>query len=292
MSEIIDLTNRDLGIENLGEWWEDFIARLVPEQATLYNESYNLIMISFPDSFITQTLSQILIDEALDTAETIAHVRILFIDTIVDALRMMGIMIDMDYVEPASLEELKSVLDTIYMFDGLTDLLGLSDLLANEELDVKERFIKVVKMVQPESNFDNLDYIIKEVSVNVIRGILIGLNIIDEDDVEWVDHTTLTRIKNNKQALIGTLANTHISNDGGVGMTMDAYMRLFMSELAKRLIADKYDYLTQVLSLMLISTLTDSEIQGQFSSLINDQAENIDDLYKANAIIEKVILNA
>lgn len=292
MSEIVDLTNVDLGVENLGEMWEDFIARCTPAHATLFNESYNLIALSFPDSFTDSTLTHLFIDEGLETSELMAHVRLLFINSIIDALQIMGIIIDKDYLEMNSLEELKNVLDTIFLFDGLTDLIGLVDVLNNEELDCKERFIEVVRMVQPQYDMSNMEDYITDVSPNVIRGILIGLNIIDEDDSEHVDHTLKQRIRANRLFLAETFAGQHIQNGGGVGQVVDAYMRLFMSDLAKLLVEDKLKYLCNVLSLMLISSLSDNEISGQFSALIEDQCNEVDELYKATALLNKVKLNA
>ena len=292
MSEMIDLTNVDLGVENLGEMWEDFIARCIPEQATLFNESYNLIAISFPDSYIDSTIQHMLIDEALDTSDLMAHMRLLFIDTIIDALQIMGIIVDKDYIEMNSLEELKNVLDTIYIFDGLTDLIGLVDILNNEEMDCKERFIQIVHMTQPQFDMSNMDYFIKDVSPNVIRGILIGLNIIDEDDEVFVDHTIRDRIRANKTFLATTFGGQHIMNGGGVGQFIDGYMKIFMSDLAKVLVTDKMDYLLHVISLMLISNLSDAEIAGQFNALVEDQCTDTVELYKATEILNKVKLNA
>lgn len=292
MSDMIDLTNVDLGVENLGEMWEDFITRCTPDHATLYNESYNLIAISFPESFIDNTLTQMFIDEGLETSELMSHVRLLFIDTIVDALQMMGIFIDKDYLDMNSLSELKTILDTIYLFDGLTDLIGLVDVIQNDEMDAKERFIRVVTMTQPQYDLSNMEYFIKEVSVNTLRGILIGLNILDEDDEEFVDHVIKDRIVANKMILSGTLGGGHIVNGGGVGLHLEGYMKLYMSDLAKSLIDNKMNYLRDVLSLMLISSLTDSQIYGQFNALVEDQCGDIDEIYKATEILKKVKLNA
>jgi hypothetical protein len=292
MSDMIDLTNRDLGIENLGEVWEDFIARCVPEHGTLYNESYNLIAISFPNSFIDNTLNQMFIDEGLDTADLMAHVRLLFINTICDALQMIGVSVDKDYIDMNSLEELKRILDTVYLADGLTDLIGVADTLTNEEMDTKERFIEVVKMVSPEYDFPDMESYIKDVDTNVIRGLLIGLNIIDEDDTEYVDHTTKTRIRNNKALLIDSLGGKHIKNGGAAGLVIDSYMKLFITELADSLVTNKYQFLSDVLSLMIISSLTDRAVEGQFNSLVEDHSVDIEEAYRGMEILKGAVLDA
>lgn len=292
MSEMIDLTNTDLGFENLGEMWSDFTDRCLPEHAKLFNESYNLISLSFPNSFVDSTLLHLLIDEGLDTGDLISHVRKLFIESIVDCLQCMGIIIDMDYVEPNNLTELKIILDTIYLMDGMTDLIGLVDTLGDEELDPKERFIQVIKKCQPQYDYEQLPYIIDDVSTNVIRGMLIGLNIIDEDDSEWVDPTLQKRIKNNKAILLVTLAGKHITEGGGVGLTIDNYLNLFMSDLGEALIDRTERYLLQVLGLMMISSLTDEQIVAQYNSMVEEQCNTMDQVYLAQEILKKVNLNA
>ena len=289
---MIDLTNADLGIENLGEIWKDFTERCTPEQAKLFTESYNLIAISFPNSFIDSTITHLFADDGLDTSDLIAHIRLLFINTICDALQMMGIFVDKDYMDMNSLEAVKRILDTIYLFDGMTDLIGLVDVLNNENLDCKERFIKVVRMTHGQFPFDDMESYIKEVSTNTIRGIMIGLNIIDEDDTEYVDHVLRQRIQDNKQWLVGTFANQHIGNGGGVGLTIDNYLKLFHSDLAKAMIANPLDYLKQVLSLMIISSLTDGQISGQFHALVEDQCTTVEEIYKATAIIKGASIDA
>lgn len=292
MSEMIDITNTDLGVENLGEMWEDFIARCTPEQATLFNESYNLIAISFPESFIDNTITHLLVDDSISTSDLMAHIRILFIDTIIDALQMMGILFDKDYIDPNSLKELNVILDTIYLADGLTDIIGLVDTLNDEIADPKERFIRVVRMTQPQYDMENMEYYIRDVSTNTIRGLLIGINVIDEDDTDWVDPYLQKRIKGNKEFLKTTLAVKHIADGGGIGLMFDGYFKVFANELAELLVTDQIAYLRNILGLMLISSLTDTEIVGQYTSLVDQHCESVEELYKGTNLLNEVNINA
>lgn len=178
MSEIIDLGDRNLAVENLGEMWQDFAARLMPEAAILFKDAYNLISISLPENGNDIQITNILIDESLETPDTVMHIRKLLIDSIVDCLQMMGIIIDYDYVSPDSLKDLVHILDTIYTLDGMDDLMQLVEILDDELIDAKERFIRVIERVEPNYDLENFPYMIKEVSPNVTKGILIGLNIL------------------------------------------------------------------------------------------------------------------
>lgn len=292
MSEMIDLTNTDLGVENMGEMWNDFILRCTPEQAKLFNESYNLIAISFPNSFIDSTITHLFIDETMDTSDLMAAIRELFINTIIDALQIMGIIVDKDFVEMNSLYTLNRILDTIYMADGITDLIGLADLLNYDDWTAKDRFIGVVKMISPEEDFAGIEDMIKDVSINTIRGLMIGINIIDEDDTSFVDPQLRKRVKLNKPTLMGTVAQTHIMNGGGLGQNIDTYMKLFINELGNLLMESTELYLKNAIALMLISNLTDTEIHSQYNSLSQSLSLSIEDLYKSNNILEGVSLDA
>lgn len=291
MSEIIDLGDRNLAVENLGEMWQDFAARLMPEAAILFKDAYNLISISLPENGNDIQITNILIDESLETSDTVMHIRKLLIDTIVDCLQMMGIIIDYDYVSPDSLKDLVHILDTIYTLDGMDDLMQLVEILDDELIDAKERFIRVIERVEPDYDLENFPYMIKEVSPNVTKGILIGLNILDNDDTEYMEPTIKRRVQANKEFLKETLAWEHITKGGASTLSLEVLMTLFVSDLGIKLTEDKLDYFKQVLSLMLISDLTDGQIKSQYFALLEEVAENMDEIYKAQTLLEKVKLD-
>ncbi len=291
MSEIIDLGDRNLAVENLGEMWQDFAARLMPEAAILFKDAYNLISISLPENGNDIQITNILIDESLETPDTVMHIRKLLIDSIVDCLQMMGIIIDYDYVSPDSLKDLVHILDTIYTLDGMDDLMQLVDILDDELIDAKERFIRVIERVEPDYDLENFPYMIKEVSPNVTKGILIGLNILDNDDTEYMEPTIKRRVQANKEFLRETLAWEHITKGGASTLSLEVLMTLFVSDLGIKLTENKLDYFKQVLSLMLISDLTDGQIKSQYYALLEEVAENMDEIYKAQTLLEKVKLD-
>ena len=291
MSEIIDLGDRNLAVENLGDMWQDFAARLMPEAAILFKDAYNLISISLPENGNDIQITNILIDESLETSDTVMHIRKLLIDSIVDCLQMMGIIIDYDYVSPDILKDLVHILDTIYTLDGMDDLMQLVDILDDELIDAKERFIRVIERVEPDYDLENFPYMIKEVSPNVTKGILIGLNILDNDDTEYMEPTIKRRVQANKEFLKETLAWEHITKGGASTLSLEVLMTLFVSDLGIKLTENKLDYFKQVLSLMLISDLTDGQIKSQYFALLEEVAENMDEIYKAQTLLEKVKLD-
>ena len=291
MSEIIDLGDRNLAVENLGDMWQDFAARLMPEAAILFKDAYNLISISLPENGNDIQITNILIDETLETSDTVMHIRKLLIDSIVDCLQMMGIIIDYDYVSPDSLKDLVHILDTIYTLDGMDDLMQLVEILDDELIDAKERFIRVIEKVEPDYDLENFPYMIKEVSPNVTKGILISLNILDNDDTEYMEPTIKRRVQTNKEFLKETLGWEHIINGGASTLSLEVLMTLFVSDLGIKLTENKLDYFKNVLSLMLISDLTDGQIKSQYFALVEEVSENMDEVYKAQTLLEKVKLD-
>lgn len=291
MSEIIDLGDRNLAVENLGEMWQDFAARLMPEAAILFKDAYNLISISLPENGNDIQITNILIDESLETSDTVMHIRKLLIDSIVDCLQMMGIIIDYDYVSPDSLKDLVHILDTIYTLDGMDDIMQLVEILDDELIDAKERFIRVIERIEPDYDLENFPYMIKEVSPNVTKGILIGLNILDNDDTEYMEPTIKRRVQTNKEFLKETLAWEHITKGGASTLSLEVLMTLFVSDLGIKLTENKLEYFKQILSLMLISDLTDGQIKSQYFALLEEVAENMDEIYKAQTLLEKVKLD-
>jgi hypothetical protein len=132
---------------------------------------------------------------------------------------------------------------------------------------------------------------IKEVSPNVTKGILIGLNILDNDDTEYMEPTIKRRVQANKEFLKETLAWEHITKGGASTLSLEVLMTLFVSDLGIKLTENKLDYFKQVLSLMLISDLTDGQIKSQYFALLEEVAENMDEIYKAQTLLEKVKLD-
>lgn len=291
MSDVIDMTNVNLASENLGAMWDDFVTRCIPEAAILLQDAYNLINLSFPDNSLDTTITTILIDEAMGTSDTIQAIRRQLIYGLVDCLQIMGIIIDMDYVGPEELVDLSHVLDTIYTFDGMEDLLGLVDVLEDDQIDPKERFITVIQLNDPSYDTEKLQYIIKDVSPNVTKGIMVGLNILDRDDNQYMEPSLKRRIIDNKEFLSGTVGETHIKNGGGLQQELDGYLGLFGPELGPMMIEDPVLYIKNILSLMLISSIPETLIKGQILSLAQEICGDLNDLYKAQAVIDGVKIN-
>lgn len=294
MLDTIDLTNANLASDNLGEMWDDFAVRCTPEAAIQLVEAYNLITLSLESAeagnngFLDIEITNLLIDEGSETSDVIQSIRKLFIDGIVDCLQIMGIIIDMDYVGPNDLPLLTKILDTIYTFDGMEDILGLADVLDDEGIDPKERFITVVKMNDKEIDFDALYNIIDDVSINVTKGLLIGLNILPTDDDQYMEPALKRRLVNNKAFLKGTMGEYHVVNGGGMQQPQDAYMTLFAAELGEMLMTDPFLYVKNVLSLLMLTPLTPSQIEGQIMALAQDVSSEMEMIYRVQAMLQEV----
>lgn len=294
MLETIDITNANLASDNLGEMWDDFAVRCTPEVAIQLVDAYNLITIALEageegnNGFLDIEITNILINEMSETSDVIQSIRKLLIDRIVDCLSVMGIIIDMDYVGPNELRILTKILDTIFTFDGMEDILGLADVLEDEGIDPKERFITVIQMNDPETDFTELYNIISEVSVNVTKGLLIGLNILSTDDDQYMEPAMKRRLVNNREFLKGTVCEYHVVHGGGMQQHQDVYLTLFGPELGEMLLKDPVLYVKNVLSLLLITPLTQSQIEGQIMALAQDVVGDIESIYKVQNLLNEV----
>ncbi|QDH47093.1 hypothetical protein PQC07_gp204 [Aeromonas phage D3] len=296
MSDMIDLTNANLASDNLGEMWDDFAVRCTPEAAIQLQDAYNLITLSLEcvpggnNGFLDTNITTVLIDEGYDTPDTIQAVRKILIYALVDCLQAMGIMIDMDYIGPDELVILTKILDTIYTVDGIEDILGLSDVLEDEGIDPKERFIQVMALVDPLMDQEKLPYVIKDVSVDVTKGMLIGLNILSTDDDQYMEPFFKKRLVANKAFLKGTIGERHIVDGGGVQQQLDIYMNLFAAEVGEMMLNNPVEYIKNMISIMLLTPMTGAEIEGAVMSLINDVSETTEIMYRAQAVLKEVNL--
>lgn len=291
MSDIIDMTNVNLASENLGEMWDSFAARCLPDAAILFQDAYNLISISCPDHNLDVIFTNILIDESMGTSDTIQSIRQHLIFALIDCLQVRGIIIDMDYVEPKSLGDLVQILDTLYVFDGMDDILGLVDVLEDDQIDPKERLITVIHLNDKSYDTEQLPYIIKDVSPDVTKGILVGLNVLDRDDDQYMEPSLKKRVVNNKPFMKGTVGEKHVINGGGLQQELHGYMGIFGPELGPLMLENPPLYIKNVLSLMLISNIPETLIKGQILSLAQEVCTDLQDLYKAQAIIDEVKIN-
>lgn len=288
MSDIIDLNGVSLAEGNLGETWLDFTATCTPAAAILFNDAYNLITITFLDNFLDTTITNVLIDESMEVVNKQAYIRKYLIETLVDALQMIGIIIDQDYTTPDSIKDLNFILNSIYELDGMEDIIGMLGVLEDEELDTKDRFIKLLEKLDPGFDTENFCYLINDVAPNVTKGILIGLNILGQDDTDYMEPALRRRIVANKVFLDGTLAKTHITKGGAAGLDIEPLTNLFINELGMILVDDTNRYLKELLALMIIGNLTDQQIQTQFLAAAEQFGDSIDSIYKAQALLNEV----
>lgn len=291
MSDILDLSNVDLAAENIGETWLNFQDMCTEYAAIQFRDAYNLINITFPENFLDVEITNILIDESIETSDRIMKIRQLFIFNLISCLQEIGVVIDMEYVDPNSLKDLIYIMDSFYTFDQMDDLLGLVDILDDELIDTKERLIQVLTKLDPSVDTENFCYLIKEVAPNVTKGLMVGLNIIPDDDTEYMEPSLKRRVIANKPFLKGSLAEQHVKNDGGVGLDIEVLMNLFINELGQKLINNQEEYLKEVLGLLIIANVTDSQLHSQYLSMVEQLGLDIKTVYKAQNLLEEVILD-
>lgn len=291
MFDVIDIENEDFALSDIGEMWADFCLTCSEQSAIQFKTAYNLITLSFPDNNLGNDITNILIDESIETVDKVSHVRKILIYGLIDCLNVLGITIDLDYTEPNSLKDISLILDTLYTADGFEDVLSLNTILENEELDSKGRFIEVIKKLYPDYDAECFDYLIKDVTPIVIKGILVGLNILSSDDDEYLEPSLKKRMVNNKVFLKGTLAERHIIDGGGFGLELENLTRMLVNELGQEMVNSPEKYLKEILGLMIIANLSDVQIESQFMNFVTQFSEDFQLLYRAQEMLKQVILH-
>lgn len=292
MLDYLDITDTKVAVDELGDSWTNFEALLTPETAQLFNTSYNLITIAVKECALPLDITDCLIDEMLDTSALISSVRQIFLVYITDILNNMGIIVDKDQVTADSLPSLNNILNTIYSLDDVEDVMGLIYVLENQTFTNKDRLVEVIKRLYDLDDDEDYPDIISDVSGDVIKGLLIGLGALTIDDSDDYTNQDITRrIKNNKPFLVGTIAERHVKDGGGVGLSYDALYKLYINEIAELMVKDPKQYYKEVLCILIISSLTNEEIESGYEGMVKDFANDMNELYIASVLIEEVDLS-
>lgn len=292
MSDYVDITNTKVAVDELGELWLNFEECLVPETAIIFNTSYNLITLAVRESTLPLDITTLLIDETQDVPNLVNGVREIFLIFLCDVLVEMGIIIDKDHVDGDSLPYLNNILNVIYSTDGSDDVMGLLWVLENETYTNKDRLVEVIKRLYDLDDDEAYPDIIGDVSADVIKGLMmaLGADRDEGDDKEYMNPEIVKRVRDNRPFIKGTFAEEHILNGGVVGLSYEALSNMFINDIAKIMAEQKKDYYKQILALLVISSMTNEQIESGYEAMIKDFANDLDELYMASILLEELDL--
>lgn len=289
MLENIDPTE-DLGIENLGLEWVKLLSSQHEELATLFRNAYNLIMEATPNDDFNIKLTNILIREDIVAAEKVLLIRKELVVKITIILQLMGVTVDKDYIDLNSLSVLYKIFNSFYLLNGIDDVIGVSDIIENTHQTAKDRFIEILELLYLE-DLDELNDIIEYVEPNVLRGILIGLQFLDEDSNDYIDPSLKTRITNNVNYIINTLGHRYIKDGGTIGLKSEHMLTFFECDLTNIIMESKPEYIKNLISVLIISSASDEEIVKIVTEQIESLSDDISVIYKMNNIFKEAVLN-
>lgn len=290
MTDYIDIREYRAAVDDLQSLWLNFEDSLRYEQTIPLNTAYNLISITLRENSLSAFMTTILSDN--NTTLSTKHQLIIktLLEALVELLSSMGIILNKDYIDISSLDDLNNILNMLYSTDDVDDVLGLIDILDNDTFDNKDKLISAIVKTFDLDDEGNLPYIIEDVSADVIKGLYIGLGALTIDDGDYVNPDVAKRIKKNKTFIGGTLAGDHILNGGGAGVSYVALTNLLVNELGVILLEDKARYYKEILAICLISSMTSIEIQEGYEVLIKDMAEDMQDIYIGSKLLEEINL--
>lgn len=292
MSDFVNMDELNVAYTDMGSLWLNFTDGVIPEQADIINRAYNLISLVLKENALPTIISTILIDENMEISNKVNLVKKSLLDGMVELLSEMGIIFNLDFIGLDELTPLSDILDVLYSTDEIDDVLGLIDILDNETFDNKDKLIRVIlRFLQKESfESDSFDYIIEEVSGDVIKGLYIGLGVYTVEDGDYINPDIARRIRANKEFLEGKLANRHILNGGGVGLSYEVYTKLFINDIAEYLTDSSHRYMEEMMGICLISSLTNIEIEEGFEAMIKDHAGSMDDIFFGTQLLKRIKL--
>lgn len=292
------LYERNLLDEHLGGVWHDFKHFLTDSNTELLEKSYNLICIYNEDIDLSLELANIVNDDSLDIFNKQTIFMHYMISNLLMSLRESGIILDDEQLELNDLPYLIRLAVIALEIEAPNTIDDFLSILNDLDRDNKERIILLYQ--QKYNIFDDWDdetYFLEknilDVADDYIQGLIEIINgsiNIDDDGQEIETKERLQyieeRILKNKSIFTGSMAWEHVTNDGGLGLSIIDLSNIFRDEL-ERLQRTNYElYLRESFRLCLISDLTNEDIVNYITKDI-DQFTDIGDQIKYNKILKE-----
>lgn len=287
----IDLTNTSILGDAIGVTWTTFEQSMTPEQKALINYGANLVFINYPESDLGIMVNEIIVDENLAGNNKIMVVRNIIRDNLLEIAQKLGFELDGDYTsDDAYYVELIKLIDFVFEVDKLEDVSGMCSLLESQDINPKERYIGCLQKHYGEDfEVDKLNYLITDVSEATLERIKLGLLSLD-DDVEPLPDYIKNRILNNRELIKPTLAGSHITNGGAIGLAIDSLLAFFKRELSDQLENDWFIYAQNIIGMYLISDTNNDGLTEKLISKLKDVPEGMLEYAKLENLIKEIKL--
>ena len=274
--EIHDDDYETLPLRHVGDLWKDFNSFIPDEHYKLLTRGLNFILLTYPDSLLPTQITEVFVDEQLDTAAKKQIIWTLIVDNIMEILTKMGIALSPEYHEDKYLYHYLTMVELVYTLPGYEDTLGLTEVLDATDNDPKDRFLLVLEKLYGVG-FDNEPYLyfIDTVSEVLLKTLSSGLK--RDDTLQNPPQTIIDRVIDNKPLFEETLVWTHIVNHGQLGGAVSSLLNFFKSDLLK--ISEgpggQFAYGKNILCIYFISELNDDQLKDQMAKYLDEVIDDI-----------------
>lgn len=303
----------DLAATLMGGIWGEFLDSIPDLQGKLLTEGLNLILLSnlpssdlkdaldpealdgFTTSELPTVLTNLLVDEALDTSVKKDMVFEHITGNIIETLVKMGFVVNED-VGNECLPLMCKLVSVFFDLDGYEDVIGIADVLDSTDIPPKDRLGFVMeRYLGNEFDYETYCLTVDDVSEVTLKSLRAAL--IQEDAIDAIPDNIVNRVTKNKELLNHTMAYAHVRANGQVGGSIAGFLSFFGKKLlallendSKDITEAQLDYSKEVIAFYLVSELNDHAIPNAvieyLSSIVTDPVASV----KLEAIVNQLVL--
>lgn len=306
--------DEDLALTVIGGPWGEFKKTIPEVQAKVLVEAFNLILltdssnpvsdqeapldedsvIARPSTLVPYQISNLLVDEMQEISGKKLRVYEILLESVLNLLRQLGFSINEEMVQAETLPALCKIGHFLFEVQGYQDLIGMAGILESRDIPPAERYIMCLQKYYGEDFDVDVYYeILDDVSEITLQTVLNDLS--GDNLSEALPDSLIARIQANKELLDGTLAWQHIRLNGQLGGSIESFLSFFEGELApltQNLTGDNVlAYVKELAGFYLISDVNSPHIKERLSVNINNWIDDPVVLMKAEAFVNKLVLD-
>lgn len=301
----------DLAAGMIGGPWLLFKQSIPEPQAKILVNAFNLILLADgtqdepgeidedtvmgrTGSLLPVQVQNLLVDETVSLPNKKAFVYEFMIDNTMSLLTGIGITVNEFYATAQMLPYICKIGYFFYEMQGYQDLIGIGSTLEAYDIPPVDRFLLVMERYLGEgTDMTPYELLVSDVSEVTIKTIKDALE--DEDPSVGIPEPLIKRVRANLPALEGTLAYMHIRSNGQLGGSLEGFLNFFQKELSvlqENLTGENVlAYIKELIGFYLISEVNSPAIKERLNKTVYDLVDDMVVLNKAEAMINKLVLD-
>lgn len=277
----------------VGGLWSELRNAIPANQAKELDESFNLIMLSQPESLMPSQLTDLLINEALDIPAKKHQVYLILTTNIIDVLEQLGFVFNHDFLGEDNLPALTRLLSFFMELQEYEDLIGLKHVLEAYDIPPVNRLFLVMQLYLGEdldlSEYETFIEDVSEVTLKAIKDALFN-----PEEIENVPTPIEQRIRANATLIEGTLAFEHVKKNGQLGGSVKSFLSFYRRNLEVLLAQQTEDstlqYAKEIIGFFLVSEINNEWLKDKMTQYLYSVIEDPLTLTRIEDLIQRVEL--